>query len=99
VGIEAKLIVNRHSSTEEMLAEYLASLQVMAQADRQVNVCLGLESDKLQMCLGFRRSESWRHGAAERRIDEELLDVEWLSLPLQRAIHKSSSNQEQCSAP
>jgi hypothetical protein len=50
------VIVYQHVSMEEMLAEYLASLLVMALVDKRVNVCLELGLDKLQRCSGFRRS-------------------------------------------
>jgi len=61
-----------------MLAEYLASLLAMVQVDKRAGACLEWVLDKLQKYLDSRRSELSSDWVAERRIDEELWDEEWL---------------------
>ena len=71
------MIVYRHVSTEEMLAECLASLLAMVLVDKRAGACWEWELDKLQRYSGFRRSGLRSNSAAERRIDEELRGEEW----------------------
>ena len=61
-----------------MLAECLAFLLAMAQVDKRVSACLEWVLDKLQKYSDSRRSGLSSDWAAERRIDEELWDEEWL---------------------
>jgi hypothetical protein len=78
VGVKAIVIVYRHASTEEMLAECLASLLAIAQEGKRVSACLEWELDKLQRYLDFRRSRLMSNSAVERRVDEGQWDGEWL---------------------